>query len=214
VRRGSTAEDLTRGHSLMADPDARAIQEQFVDFASNSTDVIRGVLRNSKDEVHRAIAAYVIGYANQKSQIVDDLLYALQDPDDTVRANAIRALAALSVLARLDPKSGIKISPTWYIEMLNSIYWTDRNNAVVALATLTEARDERTMAVLRERALPALVEMASWKHLPHALPAYIVLGRAIGVPETELQDTWSRGQRETIIQRASSSKKSTPPDHR
>jgi hypothetical protein len=214
-RKGVTGEDLTNGHSLMAYPPARAMQEQFVTLAKDHLPEIRKVLRESLSEENRAMAAYVIGYSNRKTEVVNDLLYALQDPDDTVRSNAIRSLASFAVLARLKPDAGLKISPTWFIEMLNSIFWTDRNNAAVSLVNLTESRDPSTLSQLRERALPSLIEMARWKHLPHALPAYILLGRVQGVPEQELQDAWSKGDRESIIKRAtgpSSKKQSTPPD--
>jgi hypothetical protein len=199
ARRGVPAEDLTRGHSLMADPDARAIQEKFTGLAKTHLEQLRNVLRTSGDDEQRAIAAYVIGYAPKKREIVDDVQYALKDVDDTVRGNAIRALAALSVYARLDPESELKIAPTWFIEMLNSLSWTDRNNAAVALVTLTESRDPSVMEQLRVRALPSLVEMARWRHLAHALPSYILLGRAIGLPEKEIQDAWSSGDREKVI---------------
>src|SRR6185295_4430361 len=100
-----------------------------------------------------------------------------------------------------DPDSEIKISATWFIEMLNSIIWGDRNNAAVALVTLTETRDENVLEQLRERALPALAEMASWKHLPHALPAYILLGRVGGMKEEDLQEAWSKGERSAVIKK-------------
>ena len=150
---------------------------------------------------------YVIAYADDKQSVVNDVQYAIQDIDDTVRSNAVRALAGLSVLATKDPKSGVKVSPTWLVEMLNSVTWTDRNNAAIALVTLTENRDASLLAHLRERAFSSLVEMARWKHLPHALPPYILLGRVAGIPEKELQDTWSRNQREAIIKRAAASSK-------
>lgn len=198
-RTGRVAEDLTQGHSLMSDPDVRALQEQFVGFAAKYTDDLRKVLRTGSNEEQRAIAAYVIGYAPQKERVVPDLQYALQDPDDTVRNHAMRSLAAIAVLQRKQPDSEIKISPTWFIEMLNSIIWGDRNNAAVALVTLTDTRDEKVLEQLRERAMPALAEMAAWKHLPHALPAYILLGRAGGMKEEDLQQAWSKGQRGTVI---------------
>ncbi len=202
-RTGKVAEDLTNGHSLMSDPDVRALQEQFIGFAAKYTEDLRKVLRNGVNEEQRAIAAYVIGYAPNKARVVNDLEYALQDSDDTVRNNAMRSLAAFAVLQRKNPSSEIKISPTWFIEMLNSIIWSDRNNAAVALVTLTDTRDEKILAQLRERALPALTEMASWKHLPHALPAYILLGRAGGMKEEELQNAWSKGERAAVIKRLS-----------
>jgi hypothetical protein len=199
VRRKTPAEDLTHGHSLMADPDARAIQERFVALAAKSTKELRDVLHNSGDDEQRAIAAYVIGYAPRKKEVVDDLLYALKDSDDTVRGNALRALAAIGVYAKLNPDSEIKISPTWFIEMLNSLSWTDRNNAAVALVNLTESRDQPVLDQIRDRALPALTDMAKWHHLAHALPAYILLGRVKGMPEKEIQDAWSAGDREAVF---------------
>jgi hypothetical protein len=133
---------------------------------------------------------------------VNDLQFALQDPDDTVRANAMRSLAAFAVLARKDPQSEIKILPTWFIEMLNSIYWGDRNNAVIALVTLTEERDPKILAQVKERALPSLIEMASFKYLPHALPAYILLSRVVGLSEEAAQDAWSKENRVSVIKKA------------
>jgi hypothetical protein len=199
VRRNATAEDLTNGHSLMADPDCRDIQLKFVALAQKHLEDLRRVLRNSGDDEQRAIAAYVIGYAPRKRQVVDDLQYALKDVDDTVRSNAIRALAAVAVYAKLNPEAEVKIAPTWFIEMLNSVAWTDRNNAAVALVNLTESRDPSALDQIRQRALPAVVEMARWQYLQHALPAYILLGRVAGMPEQEIQDTWSKGEREKVI---------------
>jgi hypothetical protein len=202
ARKGLPAEDLTQGHSLMAAPEPRSFQMRFIELAGKYTSELRNVLRNSGDAEQRAIAAYVIGYAPKKKTVVDDLQYALKDPDDTVRGNAIRALAAISVYGALNKDSDVKISPTWFIEMLNSISWTDRNNAAVALVNLTESRDPSTLQQLKERALPSLVDMARFKHLAHALPAYILLGRADGLPEKEIQDAWASGDREKIIEAA------------
>jgi HEAT repeat protein len=199
ARKGEAAEDLTEGHSLLSDPDARDIQLRFVALADKYPAELRTVLRTSGDDEQRAIAAYILGYATDRASVVDDLQYALKDPDDTVRGNAIRALAALVVYAALNPDSGIKISPTWFVEMLNSVYWTDRNNAAVALVNMTESRDASSLQQLRERALPSLIEMAKWKHLAHALPSYILLGRVAGMPEKEIQDSWSNNQRNQTI---------------
>lgn len=206
VRHAATAEDLRSGHSLMADPEARNIQTRFVELASKYLPQIRSVLKMSGDDEQRAMAAYVIGYAPKKSEVVDDLQYALKDADDTVRGNAIRALAAITVYATLNPEADVKVSPTWFIEMLNSVAWTDRNNAAVALVNLTEKRDPAILSQLRERAMPALIDMARWHHLAHALPAFILLGRVDGLPEKEIQDAWSAGDREKIITAATKKK--------
>jgi len=186
----------------MADPKVRALQLQFEEYAGKYEKELRNTLRNSQSAEQRAMAAYIIGYAPQKSKVIDDLQYALQDPDAGVRNNATRSLGAFAVLARKNPDAGIKISPTWFIEMLNSLAWGDRNNAAVTLVTLTDNRDEKVLAQMKERSLRSLIEMAGWKHLPHALPAYIILGRVLGMKEQDLQDTWSRDQRSVVIKRA------------
>jgi hypothetical protein len=191
ARAGQTGEDLSLGHSVMQFEPARKVQERFVALASEHQAGLRQALRESSDNEQRAIAAYVLGYSPKKDAVVNDLQYALQDSDDTVRGNAIRALAPIAVL-----------SPTWFVEMLDSIIWTDRNNAAVAMVDISEPRDARVLAHLKERALPALAEMARWKHLPHALPAFILIGRVAGLPEKEIQDAWSAGEREKVIQRA------------
>lgn len=202
VERGEAGEDLSRGHSLMVDPDTRAFQLQFVGLAEKHLTLLRDVLRNSSDPVQRAMAAQVIGYAEKKRTIMDDLQWAIRDPDAGVRNNAMRSLGAIAVLAARDPESGIRFSPTWFIEMLNSLLWSDRNKAAFALVTLTEKRDARILDQIREVALPALADMARWKHLPHALPGVILLGRIAGMPEAEIQDAWSKGEREAVIKKA------------
>ena len=85
VRKGDSADDITRGHSLMANPETRAIQMQFIPLAKDHLRELRDVLRASSDEEQRAAAAYVIGYAFHKSDVVGDLQYALRDPSSSVR---------------------------------------------------------------------------------------------------------------------------------
>jgi hypothetical protein len=199
VRRGSTAEDLTQGHSRMADPSARAVQDMFPALVMSHLAELRAVLRHSDDDDQRAAAAYVIGYAPYKKDIVDDLQYALKDPEPEVRANAARNLTALAVRARVHPTDGIKIEPTWFIEMLNSLSWSDRNHALSALQILTDTRDASTLDQLRERSLQSLIEMARWKTLAHALPAFVLVGRVAGYSEDQIQAAWSKGEREKVI---------------
>jgi hypothetical protein len=217
VRVGAVSEDLSQGHSLLSDARARRAQERFIGLAEQHAAALRSVLRQAADEQQRAIAVYVLGYHPKKAEIVDDVVYALQDADSAVRGNAIRTLAPLAVFAAKNPEAGLKVSPTWLIEMLNSLEWSDRNYAAVTLVTLTESRDPGLLAHLKERALPALTEMARWRHLPHALPAYILAGRIAGVSEPELQKAWSEGRRESVIRRAagaSGGARSVPPGRR
>jgi hypothetical protein len=195
-RANITAEDLTQGQARSADPNTRKIQDRFPLFATEHLAELRDVLRNSSDEEQRATAAYIIGYAPNKLDVINDLQYALKDADAGVRTNATRSLVAIEVLAKLDPKLGIKISPTWFIEMLNSLSWSDRSRAVGALQILT---DQPNSAILDQ--------MAHWKTLAHALPPYLLLGRVLGLPEEEVKEAWTRGDRDWVITQATAGKK-------
>ncbi len=197
-----TAEDLTQGHARSADPATRTIQDRFPLFATDHLAELRDVLRNSSDEDQRAIAAYIIGYAPNKLDVLNDLQYALRDADAGVRTNATRSLVAIEVLSKLDPKLNLKVSPTWFIEMLNSLSWSDRNRAVMALQILADQPDAGVLAQIRDNALQSLVEMARWKTLAHALPPFLLLGKIAGLPEAQVQAAWEKGDRESVIAQA------------
>lgn len=197
-----TAEDLTEGDARSADPATRKVQDRFPLFATEHLAELRDVLRNSSDEEQRATAAYIIGYAPNKFDVINDLQYALKDADAGVRTNATRSLVAIEVLAKLEPKQGLRISPTWFIEMLNSLSWSDRNRAVGALQILTDKPDQSILDQIRDRALQSLIEMARWKTLAHALPPYLLLGRVMGLPEDQVQAAWTKGDREWVIAQA------------
>jgi hypothetical protein len=224
AHRGSTAEDLTTGHSLMADPAARLVQFQFADFAAEHLALLQDVLRDSGDEEQRAMAATIIGYAPNKKDVVNDLENAMQDSDEDVRSNALRALNAIAVLARLEPRRGIQVSPTWFVEMLNSIVLSDRTRAANALVSLTDRDPNAARAPIaaqtaatpdvaaaldqiRDRALDSVVEMAQWKNLQYALPSFILVGRLAGMNEQEIQKAWTSGGRQAVIGIALNSKK-------
>lgn len=206
--RGSAVEDLTAGHSMMADPEPRAIQEQFATYAREHVAELRSVLRDGAGAEQRAVAAAVIGYAPKKSEVSNDLQYALQDPDDAVRANSIRSLMAIAVLASKQPELGIQISATWFVEMLNSIVLADRMESTKALLTLTDRPAPQILQLIRERGVPALTEMARWKTPRYALPPFILLGRAAAMPDAEILTIWRTGDRESLI------KKAAPPSSR
>ena len=197
---GDLAEDLTAGHSLMRNPDCRAIQERFSSFGTTYLGHYRAVLSRSADPEQRAMAAYLIGYAADKKAVIDDLQGGLRDPAPEVRLTAARALRAIAVLAR-DKALGIQIRATWFVEMLNSVVLADRIEGPRTLNLMFENLSEGTLAQIRERAIPSLLEMARWKHLPHALPPYLLLGRVAGIAEDEMSAEWEAGKREEMLAR-------------
>lgn len=199
VRTGNAKEVTSRGYSLMADAACRTEQEKFLVYADKYFDQLKNAIHNAGDGEQRAVATYALGYSIRRERSIPELQYAMQDSDDSVRNNAMRALTAIAALAQRDPSLELKISPTWFIEMLNSILWTDRNKASLALAQLTESRDPAVLQQIREAALPSILEMARWNSPSHALPAYLVAGRVAGVPEEEILKAWAKGDRESVL---------------
>lgn len=211
---GKSDEDLTNGYSLMTNPEAREQQQAFLGFASRNLPILDQVVRTSEDPEQRAIAAYVLQYGPRGPRttqtMVNALQYALQDPDSTVRENAMRSLKAVAVGARLHPDQNIHLEPTWFVELMNSVLWSDRRNASLALVNLTDTRDPASLALIRERALSSVVEMANWRDLQHALPGFILAGRIAGLTDKEIESAWVSGDRESVIQKALKSGRNHP----
>jgi hypothetical protein len=202
IRGRNADEDLTNGYSLMADPYARIVQQGFIPQVEDKLALLDQVVRQSSDPEQRAAAAYLLQYGprGRKSQIIADALqYALRDQDDVVRKNALRALRAVCVGAKLHPEQQMTVEPTWFVEMLNSVVWSDRISAAQQLVDLTEDRKQETLDMIRERALQSVIEMARWQTLQHALPAFILAGRVAGFDEKEIKDAWSGGDREAVL---------------
>lgn len=205
--RGHNAdEDLTNGYSLMADPESRALQKSFLPAVEENLAAIDKVIRESADPEQRAAAAYLLQYGPRGAHVVhtsiNALQYALRDREDLVRDNAIRSLHAMEVGAKLHPEQGIHLEPTWFVELMNSVVWSDRHNASLVLVDLTENRDPDTLQLLRDRALPSVLEMARWHDLQHALPAFILAGRLAGMDEKTIKQAWLGEDRESVLKEA------------
>ncbi len=200
VSKGITGDDLSRGHSLMADSATRYWQERFLVYARRNLKILKTVVRNCADPQERAAAAYILGYVSDKRLVTEDLLLAAVDEDEVVRNNAARALAAIATLAQRKPGLRIRISPAPFINMLGSPVWTDRNKALLVLAALTKNRDRKLLRQLRDRAFEHLVEMAKWKSKGHAYNAFLILGRVGGIPDRQINKVaWDVQRRNALI---------------
>lgn len=199
VLKGDSGEDDSQGHALNSNPKLRATQERYIILAATELPRLRAVLHQSSDAGHRALAAEIIAYAANKRDIVNDLVYGMSDADGGVRNASMRALEVLAVLAKSSPKQRIKIPVEPFVEMLNSIEWTDRNKSSAALYRLSETRDPQILSRLRKRALLSLVEMARWKSSGHAQPSFTLLGRIGDFSEAEILRLWDSGNREVLI---------------
>jgi hypothetical protein len=206
VMRGFMKEDVSQGHSLMADSAARMIQLQFVGLAAKHLDTLRNVLRTSSDGDHRAFAAQVLAYYTNKQAIVGDLVYGMRDADADVRNNATRALWVIAMYARQHPELKITVPYEPFIDLLNSLSWTDRNKSSLALMQLTESRNPTLLAALKTRAFDSLVDIAQWTNPGHSMAGVMILGRIAGIPDPEVYAMFERGEREKIIEAARKAK--------
>lgn len=195
---GDVEEDLTQGHSLMRNADCRDAQLKFPDLAARYTALLKTALERSADPGIRVMAAYILGYSADKRMVINDLQGGLRDADPEVRSTAARTLRAIAVLAR-DKEKGIVIRATWFVEMLNSVSLGDRLEGSRTLNLMFDELSEGTVWQIKDRALPSLTEMARWRHLPHALPAYLLLGKVAGAPADAVQAEWEAGRREEMI---------------
>ncbi len=206
IRARDSEEDLTQGFSLMADSPSRELQESFIPVVAANLARVDRVLRESADPEQRAAAAYLLQYGprgpHTTTVIVNGLQYALRDDDDNVRENAMRALRAVAVGAKLHPEQQIRLEPTWFVELMNSVVWSDRRDATRALVNFTDNRNADTLALIRERALPSVVEMARWHDQTAALPAFILAGRLAGLNEAAIKTAWVNGDREEVLKKA------------
>lgn len=202
VMRGFMKEDVSQGHSLMTDSAARMIQLSFIPLVAKHLDTLRKVLRTSSDADHRALAAEVLGYAANKQSVVADLVYAMRDHSADVRNNATRALALIALLGQQHAELKITVPYEPFIDLLNSLSWTDRNKASLALMQLSESRSPALLAALKTRAFDSIVEMAQWSNPGHAMAGVFMLGRMAGIADPEIYAMFERGERDKIIEAA------------
>ena len=202
VQQGRSEEDDSNGYALAKDPASRALQLQYVAFAAQYKDRLRDVLLHSSEAEQRAQAAEVLGYSADQQSVVSDLITALQDPDADVRNNAMRALGVMAGFAQDHPQTHLHIPADGFVEMLDSVSWTDRNKSAFVLLQLTQRRDPALLKALRVRALPSLIEMAQWNSDGHAGASFTILGRIEGLPEGEIEKAWDAGQRGSVIAEA------------
>ena len=197
VQNGSAQEEGSKGFALSSDPELRSKQLATREYALRHERLVRDVLASSNSAEHRTVAAHFLGYARQSRMQIAALMRASYDLNDSVRNDAIRALA---VLAQSSPKVADQIPAKGFVAMLSSGSWTDRNKAAFLLNELSKRRPPRLLNQLRSQALDSLIEMARWRVDGHAIFARTLLGRIAGIEETRLQQLVAGGQVDLIIQ--------------
>lgn len=198
IETGQAGENDTAGHSLSDYLPIRNIEEKFIVYANKNLKLLRKVLKESKHDKDREVAAWVIAYYKDKSAIIGDLLGAVSDNDNSVRNNAVRAIGIIANYANKHPDLKIVIPPDPFIEMMNSISWTDRNKSGMVLLSLTEKRDTLLLSQMKKQALEPIVDMARWKSTGHSYAGFVMLGRMAGWTDNEIWDNMNKDREQMI----------------
>lgn len=198
IQKGESTENDSNGHSIMTYLPAQQLQKKFITYANENLSLLKEVLKSSKHADQRQVAATVIAYYHDKTDIIDDLLGAVTDPDEHVRNNAVRAIGIIVNYSQNNPDLKIQIPADPFIDMLNSISWTDRNKSSFVLLSLTLNRDKRLLNQLKEQALKPIVDMAKWKSAGHSMPGFVMLGRIAEWSDKEIMDGLNGDKKEAI----------------
>ncbi|MFT3824602.1 MAG: HEAT repeat domain-containing protein [Chitinophagaceae bacterium] len=186
VLNGRSAEDHKYGYSWAQDSATRKWQQECIILAARYQPQLINALRQAKDNRQRMAAAQVLAYANDKTIIIKELLHAVRDPDEAVRNNATRALGVLADYIQQTPGTKLTIPAAPFINMINSLVWTDRNKAGMVLFFLCmDKNNKQVLEQLKKQALPSLAEMAAWKNPGHAMMAYFIVAQIAGEPTEE-----------------------------
>jgi hypothetical protein len=199
VKAGKDEEDNEQGHVLLTYPPAAPLQDSFVNYAASDLPLLRKVIRESGIAEQRQIAAWIIAYTADKKMVLDDLLYAAADPDETVRNNATRALGVMARYAYEQSSSATIVPSLPFLKMIHSIIWTDRNKAAMLLEALTSDRDSTILQQIKTDALPEVEEMARWENPGHTSFSVFLLGRIANISDQEIFFTISDANRQVII---------------
>ncbi|HEY1495603.1 MAG TPA: HEAT repeat domain-containing protein, partial [Candidatus Solibacter sp.] len=185
MRKGgdSVVEDDSQGYALVNDPKLRALQLELRAYAVKHEDELLRAAAECSDAEQRAHAVEALGYAPQSPRQIAALVQASRDSNDGVRNDATRALG---VLLRSNSALAAQIPVATFIEMMMSGIWTDRNKSCSVLDPMSQGRDPRFLARLREEALDPLIEMARWRSGGHAWCGKTVLARIAGVKESDV----------------------------
>ena len=207
ILNGQGTEDDSQGYALIEYAPARKEQNKFIEFANQNFLMLANVLKNAANAEHRAAAAQIIAYSSNRTEVVNNLLYATDDPDEIVRNNAVRAIAILAKYVALHPELKIIIPSAPFIKMMNSIVWTDRNKGASVLLSLTKNHDPEILKQINAQAMPSIIEMAKWKNRGHAAYSFIILGRIAGEDEALLNiknysNDWSNQIKKIIDKRS------------
>jgi hypothetical protein len=196
IAAGHSAEDRSQGFALPEYPAAKAKALAMRRYAQRHEALIYRVLVSSAAAPDRALAAQLLGYAGQSDRQVAALAAAGFDADESVRNNAVRALA---VLAYGRPALASRVPLAKFVALLQSDRWSDRNKGSLLLDALTISRPPAILKQLRAEALDGLVEMARWHTLSHAMSARMMLGRIAGIEEQRLIAMANAGEVDAIL---------------
>lgn len=153
-------------------PELAPYRDRFATVPEHKDELIR-VLENDRDPEDRGAAAYLLAHLEGVQEVVDALLPAVTDPDETVRNNAMRVLG---IVVNEHPGVDLDLDPV--LRAVRFPATTDRNKAMLILfgvAGRPELRDR-----IARQAGPVLLEALRLQQPNNHDTAYLILKRLSG----------------------------------
>lgn len=198
ISRGNALEEHSTGYALSKDPELRAIQLRMRETALRHEQELYTIAAQSAAATSRAAAVHFLGYAQRSPRQISALGSAARDADQNVRNNATRAL---SVLLEAFPGDSKALDLDYFLDLMNSPIWTDRNKASMLLEQISRTRVRAILDRMQAKSREAFVEMARWKS-PHRQAAVQILARIGGMDESSLLDKTQHGLLDEILETA------------
>ncbi|HEU5281260.1 MAG TPA: HEAT repeat domain-containing protein [Gammaproteobacteria bacterium] len=132
-------------------PTLRKYEKEFSQKVPQHQVELIEILKNDSNSNKRATAVFLLAHAMNEPQLIDLMLGAMNDPDETVRANSVRVLSAIAMKDK-----NVTLPVDDFIKMLNSPILMDKSKALTVLFGLSQ--QPRYVEVIKEKAGPALMD--------------------------------------------------------
>jgi len=150
------------------------------------------IVKSDKNSDHRAMALFLLAHTNNAKKLLPVLGFAIHDPSDNVRNNAMRVMMTI---AQSDPNREYPVKEV--ITALEFPSADDRNKSAYVLATLVKSRRYRD--TINQQAVPALLKLLRLRQANNHDPAYEILkdlsGENFGDRDYTAWESWAAKRR-------------------
>ena len=146
----------------------KQLEDKFVELVPANRDLLMNILKEDKDPVHRAAAAYLLSYGSNGNELSSFMREAIQDPDPGVREAALRVFADLAVY-----HPDVYLPLDRIVLALEYPSVDDRNKALAVVVGLVDRPSYRSFLI--QEVAPRLVKLLRLRQPANHDLAYAIL---------------------------------------